>query len=233
MAGRGRGRGRGKGLSFNVESLGFGRGETLPGTIVEPPPAYPQVGVRAVPLAKGSNYDFLLSLKQEYRANMKESLYYIKPNEKRRDIDRYSDKFQFSQQNTKQGRFIWSSLPKELEPRKAVKRKAGAAFKPNTKSKSKLAKDAEEIVKTLEELEKKEGKEAEGEEEEEQEQEKEETEETKKKAAANEEDAEIEEEVDEEELEDDTDYALNYFDNGETFGADEDDNLEDDEAIYY
>ena len=41
MAGRGRGRGRGKGLSFNVESLGFGRGESLPTNVLEPPPAYP------------------------------------------------------------------------------------------------------------------------------------------------------------------------------------------------
>lgn len=39
MAGRGRGKGRG--LSFNVENLGFGRGEGLPGPILQPPPNFP------------------------------------------------------------------------------------------------------------------------------------------------------------------------------------------------
>lgn len=37
----GRGRGRGKNVSFNVEALGFGRGETLPGPISQPPPIFP------------------------------------------------------------------------------------------------------------------------------------------------------------------------------------------------
>lgn len=37
----GRGRGRGKGMSFNVEALGFGRGEALPGSIIQPPPLFP------------------------------------------------------------------------------------------------------------------------------------------------------------------------------------------------
>ena len=41
MAGRGRGRGRGANMSFNIESLGFGRGEALPTAIVEPRPTYP------------------------------------------------------------------------------------------------------------------------------------------------------------------------------------------------
>lgn len=37
----GRGRGRGKNVSFNVEALGFGRGEALPGPISQPPPLFP------------------------------------------------------------------------------------------------------------------------------------------------------------------------------------------------
>lgn len=36
-----RGRGRGRGLSFSVDTLGFGRGETLPAAIQQPPPLYP------------------------------------------------------------------------------------------------------------------------------------------------------------------------------------------------
>ena len=37
----GRGRGRGKNVSFNVEALGFGRGEALPGPLSQPPPLFP------------------------------------------------------------------------------------------------------------------------------------------------------------------------------------------------
>ena len=40
MAGRGRGRGRGP-LTFDTGALGFGRGEALPSSILQPPPLYP------------------------------------------------------------------------------------------------------------------------------------------------------------------------------------------------
>uniref|UniRef100_A0A3P9HYS2 DNA-directed RNA polymerase III subunit n=1 Tax=Oryzias latipes TaxID=8090 RepID=A0A3P9HYS2_ORYLA len=51
-----------------------------------------------------------------------------------------------------------------------------------------------------------------------------------KKKPEEEEGAEAEEEYDEEELEEETDYIMSYFDNGEEFGGDSDDNM--DEAIY-
>ncbi|KAI4892408.1 hypothetical protein NFI96_003309 [Prochilodus magdalenae] len=50
------------------------------------------------------------------------------------------------------------------------------------------------------------------------------------KKKTEEEEAEAEEEYDEEEFEEETDYIMSYFDNGEEFGADSDDNM--DEAIY-
>ena len=37
----GRGRGRGKTVSFDVQALGFGRGEALPAAILQPPPLFP------------------------------------------------------------------------------------------------------------------------------------------------------------------------------------------------
>ena len=38
----GRGRGRGANMSFNIETLGFGRGgEALPGPNMQPPPVFP------------------------------------------------------------------------------------------------------------------------------------------------------------------------------------------------
>ncbi|KAF1388614.1 hypothetical protein PFLUV_G00092120 [Perca fluviatilis] len=51
-----------------------------------------------------------------------------------------------------------------------------------------------------------------------------------KKKKQEEEEAEGEEEYDEEEFEEETDYVMSYFDNGEEFGGDSDDNM--DEAIY-
>ena len=42
MAGRGRGRGRAA-MSFSVETLGFGRGDALPGTTLQPPPTFPVI----------------------------------------------------------------------------------------------------------------------------------------------------------------------------------------------
>ena len=56
MAGRGRGRGRGgKGMSFSVESLGFGRGESLPGPILQPPPIFP-VSENTKPKTNGGEF---------------------------------------------------------------------------------------------------------------------------------------------------------------------------------
>lgn len=83
------------------------------------------------------------------------------------------------------------------------------------KHKQRVPLDKEEIIKKLENLEKKE-EEVSSEEEEEKKDEEEEKEE--------------EEEYDEEEHEEETDYIMSYFDNGEDFGGDSDDNI--DEATY-
>ncbi|XP_021413568.2 RNA polymerase III subunit GL b isoform X5 [Oncorhynchus mykiss] len=77
--------------------------------------------------------------------------------------------------------------------------------------------DKEEIIHKLETLEKKEEEVTSDEEEGE-----------KKKQEEEQQDGE--EEYDEEEFEEETDYIMSYFDNGEEFGGDSDDNM--DEAIY-
>lgn len=52
MAGRGRGRGRGRGsqMSFDYNQLGFGGGENLPGPVLQPPPTFPPLEHKPVPL---------------------------------------------------------------------------------------------------------------------------------------------------------------------------------------
>ncbi|XP_071884118.1 DNA-directed RNA polymerase III subunit RPC7-like isoform X2 [Anas platyrhynchos] len=248
MAGRGRGRGRGQ-LTFNVEAVGIGKGDALPPPTLQPSPLFPPVEYRPVPLPGGEELEYMLALKQELRGAMRNLPYFIKPGAPRRDIERYSDKYQVS--NPIDGAIDWNPdwrrLPRELKIRVRRLRK-GREYPvspppiclcdpprvgdappapprvpppPGTtvlvpKPKQRAALDKEEAIKKLESLEKKE-EEVTSEEEEE----KEEEEEGKE---------EEEEEYDEEEHEEETDYIMSYFDNGEDFGGDSDDNM--DEAVY-
>ncbi|XP_032060427.1 DNA-directed RNA polymerase III subunit RPC7-like [Aythya fuligula] len=216
MAGRGRGRGRGQ-LTFNVEAVGIGKGDALPPPTLQPSPLFPPVEYRPVPLPGGEELEYMLALKQELRGAMRNLPYFIKPGAPRRDIERYSDKYQVS--NPIDGAIDWNPdwrrLPRELKIRVRRLRK-GRTTVLVPKAKQRAALDKEEAIKKLESLEKKE-EEVTSEEEEE----KEEEEEGKE---------EEEEEYDEEEHEEETDYIMSYFDNGEDFGGDSDDNM--DEAVY-
>ncbi|KAM9168905.1 DNA-directed RNA polymerase III subunit RPC7-like [Mergus octosetaceus] len=216
MAGRGRGRGRGQ-LTFNVEAVGIGKGDALPPPTLQPSPLFPPVEYRPVPLRGGEELEYMLALKQELRGAMKNLPYFIKPGAPRRDIERYSDKYQVS--NPIDGAIDWNPdwrrLPRELKIRvRRLRKGRTTVLVPKTKQRATL--DKEEAIKKLESLEKKE-EEVTSEEEEE----KEEEEEGKE---------EEEEEYDEEEHEEETDYIMSYFDNGEDFGGDSDDNM--DEAVY-
>ncbi|CAH1797963.1 unnamed protein product [Owenia fusiformis] len=226
MAGRGRGRGRGT-LSFSTESLGFGRGEALPTCILQPPPIYPTLEFHPVPLLGGERQAYMLALKQEFRNTMRESPHFIQAEEKKKDIERYSDKYQLGpQDNTINWEPDFSRLPKELRIKvRRSARKYKTNVKPNiSTAKHKGAEDAKDIEKKLEALEKLE--ETKGDEEEDEE----DKEKKKEGEDKGEEEPEEEDFYDEEELEEETDYNLNYFDNGEEIDE-EDDNL-DEGAIY-
>ncbi|KAM9515133.1 DNA-directed RNA polymerase III subunit RPC7-like isoform 1-T1 [Guaruba guarouba] len=216
MAGRGRGRGRGQ-MTFNVEAVGIGKGEALPPPTLQPSPLFPPLEHRAAPLPGGEEGEYVLALKQELRGAMRNLPYFVKPGAPRRDIERYSDKYQISSpvDSAIDWNPDWRRLPRELKIRVRRLRKNRATV-PVPKCKQQVALDKEEAIKKLESLEKKE-EEVTSEEEEE----KEEEEEGKE---------EEEEEYDEEEHEEETDYIMSYFDNGEDFGADSDDNM--DEAVY-
>lgn len=200
MAGRGRG---GRGLSFNIDALGFGRGDALPQAINQPPPLFPPLELKAVPLLQGEEYEYMLALKQEFRGTIHESPFYLKITEKKKDIHRYSDKYQSSLDNNNLWEPDWDSLPNELKWNRKKLKKVRFTPRPNRPSKA----EAAEVLETLETLEKKDNQTEENEEEEEKE-------------------AEEEEEVFEEEDEEDNDYNLNYFDNGEDYGDDDDDDMD-------
>ncbi|NXB51134.1 RPC7L polymerase, partial [Leucopsar rothschildi] len=198
MAGRGRGRGRGQ-MTFNVEAVGIGKGDALPPPTLQPSPLFPALERRAAPLPGGEEGEYMLALKQELRRAMRGLPYFVKPGAPRRDIERYSDKYQLS--SPTDNAIDWNPGTAPLVP------------------KQRLALDKEETIKKLEVASNtplthpEPGEEGGGEKEEEEEGKEEE-----------------EEENDEEEHEEETDYVLSYFDNGESFGPDSDDNG--DEAVY-
>ena len=49
---------------------------------------------KPLPLKIGEEWDYLLAVKQEFIAHMQESPYYLIPVEQRKDVERYTDKYQ-------------------------------------------------------------------------------------------------------------------------------------------
>ncbi|KAK2845222.1 hypothetical protein Q5P01_011881 [Channa striata] len=225
MAGRGRGR---KAMSFSVDSVGITRGDTFPPSVQQPTPLYPVMEQKPLPLTGGEEADYLLALKQEFRGAMRCLPCFIQPAATRRDVARYSDKYHTSEQSECLMDWTpdWRRFPRELRVhvKKPCREGVSVLLRGSNKVpliEKKKVKEKEEVLLKLESLEKKEEQQSENEEEEE---------EGEEKKKHEEEEAEGEEEYDEEEFEEETDYIMSYFDNGEDFGGDSDDNM--DEAIY-
>ncbi|NXK39602.1 RPC7 polymerase, partial [Piprites chloris] len=214
MAGSGRGRGRAS-FTFNIEAIGFGKGAALPDVISKPPPPFPSTDNKPVPLKTGEDEDYMLALKQDLRETMKRMPYFLTVEEEHEAIERYSQKYQNSEKEQKTWTPDWRRLPREMKPKKTTKKGAKQKKAKNFESKSNL-----DVIKKIEELEKKDDEE-----------EKSEDEKNKTKDKEGEDDEEAEpEEYDEEEHEEENDYISSYFDDGDDFGADSDDNM--DEATY-
>ncbi|XP_054373615.1 DNA-directed RNA polymerase III subunit RPC7-like isoform X2 [Molothrus aeneus] len=148
MAGRGRGRGRGQ-MTFNVEAVGIGKGDALPPPTLQPSPLFPVLERRAAPLPGGEEGEYMLALKQELRRAMKGLPYFVKPGAPRRDIERYSDKYQLSSpvDNAIDWNPDWRRLPRELRIRVRRPRRGRT---PGPVPKQQLALDKEEAIKKLE-----------------------------------------------------------------------------------
>lgn len=175
---------------------------------------------KPLPLTGGEEAEYLLALKQDFRGAMKNLPCFIQPAAAHRDVERYSDKYHSSEQTDDLLDWTpdWKRFPKELRMHVKKPSQISLSFKSERGEKKKV-KEKEEVLLKLETLEKKEAQES-SEEEEGQE----------KKKQQEEEEADAEEEYDEEEFEEETDYIMSYFDNGEEFGGDSDDNM--DEAVY-
>ncbi|NXN57956.1 RPC7L polymerase, partial [Rynchops niger] len=204
--GRGRGRGRGQ-MTFNVEAVGIGKGDALPPPTLQPSPLFP-VSPRGGPPSLVSLSGGVPSTgSQVWGGGTGQGTW--------GETGTCGGQLGGSRSSPSLCPTDWRRLPRELKIR--VRRlQKGRTTILIPKCKQRVALDKEETIKKLESLEKKE-EEVTSEEEEE----KEEEEEGKE---------EEEEEYDEEEHEEETDYIMSYFDNGEDFGADSDDNM--DEAVY-
>ncbi|XP_067425687.1 DNA-directed RNA polymerase III subunit RPC7-like isoform X3 [Emydura macquarii macquarii] len=157
MAGKG-GRGRGRGqMTFNVEAVGIGKGESLPPSTLQPSPLFPPMEYKPVPLQTGEEVEYMLALKQELRGAMKNLPYYVKPAAPKKDVERYSDKYQTSGpiDNAIDWNPDWRRLPRELKIRVRKLRKERTTIL-IPKHKQRLPVDKEETIKKLETLEKKE-----------------------------------------------------------------------------
>ncbi|XP_010587726.1 DNA-directed RNA polymerase III subunit RPC7 isoform X3 [Loxodonta africana] len=203
MAGN-KGRGRAA-YSFNIEAVGFARGEKLPDVVLKPPPLFPDTDYKAVPLKTGEGEDYMRALKQELRETMKRMPYFIETPEEKQD---------------------WRRLPRELMPRKKCKKVGPKSKKATDAGKVTSLTNTADVLKKIEELEKRDD----GEKSDEETEEKEGNKEKSKEGDDDEDDAAEQEEYDEEEQEEENDYINSYFEDGDDFGADSDDNM--DEATY-
>ncbi|XP_064475080.1 DNA-directed RNA polymerase III subunit RPC7-like isoform X2 [Ornithodoros turicata] len=222
MAARGRGRGRGKPLSFNTEQLGFNKGDALPPPVAEPPPAYPTMQSLPAPLVKTQASLYIASCLGKQRRKFQESAFYILAKPSEPDIKRFSDKY--NARKAADFTFDAAFLPEQLQPAKRTrarrKRKDNNATSAGASTKKWKEDDIEQKLRALEETE--------GKAENEESTVEDDRLRKKIKQEQDSEDQEVEEEVeDEEELEEETDYVAGYFDNGESYLDEEDDNLDD------
>jgi len=203
--GRSGGKRRGDAMTFSLESMGLSRGEVLPPPTLIPPPNYPTTDSKALPLHDNDVDNYWLTLKQEMRQSLTTSKYYINPVKDKPKIERYSDKYENIVNDIALNDDIeidWRLFPTELWP----KDKRKNADKVKTKTNKDVNKRLEDLVKK----------------------------ESEEKSDVENSDKEVEENLsdedkvveDIEDVEEGTDYTFSYFDNGDNYLEESDDNID-------
>ncbi|KYQ54873.1 DNA-directed RNA polymerase III subunit RPC7, partial [Trachymyrmex zeteki] len=208
MAGRGRGK---SAMSFSMEQLGIAKGEILPTPVLQPSLSYPPLDHKPPPIQITNEMEYLVELKRHFTEYIRESPYYVKAAIINEDIERYSDAFKEDFVDNDESKYEahhdWSLMPEEL---KASRKRKSRQQKGNKKKKDM------DIVKKLTELEKKENMQQPAEEEDKEEGGEEENDEEKEDG--------VREEEEEDEMDDGTDYANEYFENGDNYYSEDDNN---------
>ncbi|GAB6019701.1 Polymerase (RNA) III (DNA directed) polypeptide G [Chamberlinius hualienensis] len=211
------GRGRGRGSTFKPEFLGLTKsdlaGKADQNKSYEPQPLY-------TPLY-GKPLSFEINDEKMYRVNVmrkveqmwRNSPYYLEIEEEKKGVERYSDRYKEKEKAERRAALDkeWvldpTELPSELLRSPPKKRSSKSIPKPPKKK-------AESFEKTLETLEKLESAE------------KEETGENSEKEDDDEDKQMDEEAYEDGELDEGADYGLSYFDNGEDYLENDDDNVD-------
>ncbi|XP_071650985.1 DNA-directed RNA polymerase III subunit RPC7 isoform X1 [Temnothorax longispinosus] len=214
MAGRGRGKST---MSFSMEQLGISKGETLPAPVVQPSLHYPQLDHKPLPIQLTTEMSYLVELKRDFTEYMRESPNNVQAAVLNEDVERFCEDFDEAVTECDKSKYEayhdWNRMPMQLKlSRKRKSRQQSVGCK-------KKKKDVD-IVKKLTELEEKESVQQPAEEENKEEGNEEENGEGKEMAER----IKDEEEIDE--MDDGTDYANEYFENGDNYYS-EDDNDDD------
>lgn len=219
MSGRGKPRSQ---LTFNPELLGVGREQPAPSSVLDPPPVYPPLHAKPKVPPNRSENNYLSSLAKDFVNRMQDSPFYVNMCPQKSNIKEDP----FARLNLDPNRFPLELVKvfKNVSGLKGLKRKRET--RPNINAKRVKVGHSGDINSHLDKLEAKEG---EGEEDDN------EVKEAKGKDSDKENDGEggdeDKEDIDDEEMDDETDYARDYFDNGEGYLDEEDDNL-DEGGIY-
>jgi DNA-directed RNA polymerase III subunit RPC7 len=138
-------------MSFNVEQLGFSAGEALPGPVLQPPPIYPPMENRPVPLQTGVEGEYMLALKREFVEFLRESPAFITPSAAKADIERYSDRYQVALAKRSHGelKFDWARFPPELRPQAKITGKRKQLSKTSAQKQKKVIRKSVDIVGRL------------------------------------------------------------------------------------
>ncbi|XP_040166623.1 DNA-directed RNA polymerase III subunit RPC7 [Anopheles arabiensis] len=214
MAGRGRGKTNGTLTQEQLQSLGVTSKEMQTVTSAAPPPLYPALLAKPVPLESSADRTYKILWKEDFISYLRESTYYTTKKSSKLHVQRYSDKvinvIENDPKTKREGDFLWKLMPAELKPSyKRVKNSLG----PTNAKRQRSAADIDAKLKALEQ------KESSGDRSDIVKKEKSDSEDEKDGDDAD-------EELVDEEMDDDNDYGNNYFDNGEAYN-DEDDNLDD------
>ncbi|XP_011879128.1 PREDICTED: DNA-directed RNA polymerase III subunit RPC7-like [Vollenhovia emeryi] len=209
MAGRGRGKPT---MSFSMEQLGIAKGETLSTPVLQPSPLYPPMERMPVFKPLTTEMSYLVEVQRDFREYMREAPTFVKPDVLNKDIERFCEDVEETESNKFKRRvdYDWDKMPRELWPKWKLRQQSVAE--------SKTKKDMD-VVKKLTELEKKESVQQPAEEDDKEEGNEEENDEEKEAEAVKDDD-----EADE--MDDGTDYVNEYFENGDDYYS-EDDNDDD------
>ena len=136
--GRGRGRGRGYSKSGIIDALSLAPGEQLPPPILTPPPPYPHLERKPLDLKLTDEDEYLISVKQELRACMGHSPFYLRQCRKKNVVLSYTA---LKNQPEQKGLFQewkpdWSLFPNELFP--VVRKKTRSVTRRSPMYRSKL-----------------------------------------------------------------------------------------------